>query len=58
MDSLKQILHQLRNCLGSIQTFLDVVNVDGEDPKLERLHQRSKENLTQIKELLKKLEVL
>ena len=57
MESALDIIHKIRNCLGSLQTFLEVVNTDREDPKIQRLQQTCRENITQIGELLKKLEV-
>lgn len=52
----KSLLHAIRNFLVPIQTFLQVVDTSREDSKLREVHERCKENLTQIQDLLKKLD--
>ena len=53
MNLSDDLIHKIKNLLGSIQIFLNVVETSAEDPKLHTLHQTCKENMTLIKELLK-----
>lgn len=56
LEEKKSLLHALRNLLGPIQTFLQVVDTSQADSKVREVHERCKENVTEIQELLKKLD--
>ncbi|MDO8526086.1 MAG: hypothetical protein Q7T03_00190 [Deltaproteobacteria bacterium] len=56
MDDRKEILHQLRNALNPIQTFLDVINTSTEDTQFQNFHQLCKESFNKVENLLKELE--
>ena len=55
MEEKKILFHKIRNCLGPLQTFLDVVDTS-QDAKLQDFQKLCKENFSQLKELLKKIE--
>ena len=54
-EPLRTISHELRNALTPVLTFLQVVEVDKKNEKLQELHRISIENINQILTLLKKL---
>lgn len=51
----KAMLHELRNCLGPIQTFLQVVPLDS-NPELKNFRKLCQENLVRLNELIKQLQ--
>ncbi|MBI4223821.1 MAG: hypothetical protein HY609_02715 [Deltaproteobacteria bacterium] len=50
-----ETLHKIRNRLGVLQTFLEIVEVPADNEKLLRLRQTCRENLEVIKNWLKDL---
>lgn len=54
-EDKKILFHKLRNCLGPIQTFLQVVPLDS-NPELKNFHKLCQENLVKLNELIKQLE--
>lgn len=54
-DKKRELIHQLKNCLGPIQTFLQVVDTS-KDKRLNGFQKLCEEKLVQLQELLKKLE--
>lgn len=53
-DTVQKILHKIKNLFGPIQIFLDLVETNHNDAKLQNLHQNCKENLRQVQQLLEK----
>lgn len=51
----KAMFHELRNCLGPIQTFLQVVPLDS-NPELKNFRKLCQENLVRLNELIKQLQ--
>ena len=56
MSAKRDTLHKIRNHLGALQTFLEIVELPDENEKLRRLQQTCKEGLEAINKLLKNLE--
>lgn len=52
--SKREIFHKIRNCIGPIQAFLDVIEL--EDDRLKEFHQRCKNSFSYLKDLLTRLE--
>lgn len=50
------LLHKIRNCLGPLQTFLEVVDLEKADPEIRAFHERCKVKFAELKELLEVLD--
>ncbi|MDO8494533.1 MAG: hypothetical protein Q7S68_04270 [Deltaproteobacteria bacterium] len=55
-DTVHKITHKLRNLFGPVQVFLDIVDANHSDPKLQSLHQNCRKNLQEVHQLLLLLE--